>query len=66
MKNSVVEVEMSLKQMLQGFIQDEAGAAAIEYGLVAAIVSLGIMATVQQLPTVLNNIFSSVVTLLSN
>jgi pilus assembly protein Flp/PilA len=46
------------------FIQDESGATAIEYGLIAAGIAVAIIATVQALGTNLNTTFSTVSTAL--
>jgi pilus assembly protein Flp/PilA len=46
--------------MLKRFIRDESGATAIEYGLIAAGISVAIIATVQGLGTKLNSTFNSV------
>ena len=47
--------------MVQKFWSDESGATAIEYGLIAAGIALAIIATVNNLGTVLlNNKFASV------
>jgi pilus assembly protein Flp/PilA len=46
------------------FIRDESAATAIEYGLIAAGISVAIIATVQALGTNLNATFSSVSTAL--
>lgn len=48
------------------FINDESGATAIEYALVASIIALGIFSTQTQIAPGLNSIFNDVVTLLSN
>lgn len=42
------------------FLKDQSGATAIEYGLIAAGISIAIIATVQALGTQLNTTFSSV------
>ena len=42
------------------FLQDESGATAIEYGLIAAGISVAIIAVVQGLGTKLNSTFASV------
>jgi pilus assembly protein Flp/PilA len=42
------------------FFKDESGATAIEYGLIAAGISVAIIATVQGLGTKLNSTFTSV------
>ena len=42
------------------FLKEDAGATAIEYGLIAAGIAVAIIATVQALGTNLNTTFSSV------
>jgi pilus assembly protein Flp/PilA len=42
------------------FLDDQTGATAIEYGLIAAGISLAIIAAVNGLGTTLNGVFSSV------
>jgi pilus assembly protein Flp/PilA len=42
------------------FLSDESGATAIEYGLIAAGISIAILAAVNGLGSNLNNVFSSV------
>jgi pilus assembly protein Flp/PilA len=44
------------------FLKDENGATAIEYGLIAAGISVAIIATVKGLGTKLNSTFSSIST----
>lgn len=46
--------------MFLRFLNDDRGATAIEYGLIAAGISVAIIAVVQSLGTNLNNTFSSV------
>jgi pilus assembly protein Flp/PilA len=46
--------------LLQKFLRDEAGATAIEYGLIAAGISVAIIAVVQGLGSKLNTTFTSV------
>ena len=48
--------------LVMRFLADEAGATAIEYGLIAAGIAVAIIATVQALGTNLNSTFSSVST----
>ena len=50
----------ALKRVFLRFLDDEAGATAIEYGLIAAGISLAIIAAVNGLGTNLNGVFSSV------
>jgi pilus assembly protein Flp/PilA len=47
-----------------GFLRDERGATAIEYGLIAAGISVAIIAVVQGLGSSLNTTFTSVQTAL--
>jgi pilus assembly protein Flp/PilA len=44
------------------FLRNESGATAIEYGLIAAGISIAIIAVVNGLGTALNNTFSSIST----
>jgi pilus assembly protein Flp/PilA len=49
-----------MKNILKKFIVDETGATAIEYGLIAAGISLAIIAVVNGLGTRLNTRFTSI------
>ena len=51
-------------RLLSQFREDQSGATAIEYGLIAAGIAVAIIATVQALGTNLNATFSSVSTAL--
>jgi len=51
-----------MSKLLSRFVKDESGATAIEYGLIAAGISVAIIATVQALGTNLNTTFSNVST----
>jgi pilus assembly protein Flp/PilA len=53
-----------MSKSITRFIRDESAATAIEYGLIAAGISVAIIATVQALGTNLNATFSSVSTAL--
>ena len=53
-----------MKNLVRRFATDEAGATAIEYGLIAAGISVAIIAVVQGLGTRLNTTFTSVQTAL--
>ncbi len=46
--------------LIKRLLKDESGATAIEYGLIAAGISVAIIATVQGLGTKLNSTFTSV------
>ena len=50
---------------LASFFRDEAGATAIEYGLIAALISVVIIATITAVGTQLTKTFTSVSTALS-
>jgi pilus assembly protein Flp/PilA len=51
-----------MKTILSRFVKDESGATAIEYGLIAAGISVAIIAVVQGLGTKLNTTFGAVST----
>ena len=53
-----------MNTLLSRFVKDESGATAIEYGLIAAGISVAIIAVVQGLGTSLKTTFSSVSTAL--
>ena len=52
--------------MFSRFVKDESGATAIEYGLIAAIVSVGIIAALASVRDSLQTTFTSVSTDLTN
>jgi pilus assembly protein Flp/PilA len=49
-----------MKNLIARFVKDESGATAIEYGLIAAGISLAIIAVVNGIGTSLNSKFSSI------
>ena len=49
-----------MKTLVSRFMKDESGATAIEYGLIAAGISVAIIAVVQGLGTKLKSTFTSV------
>ena len=49
-----------MKTLVSRFVKDESGATAIEYGLIAAGISVAIIAVVNGLGTKLNTVFGSV------
>jgi pilus assembly protein Flp/PilA len=49
-----------MKNLLARFVKDESGATAIEYGLIAAGISLAIIAAVNGLGTSLSGKFNSI------
>jgi len=49
-----------MKNLISRFVKDESGATAIEYGLIAAGISLAIIAAVNGLGTTLNAKFTSI------
>ena len=53
-------MELHLKNLISRFVKDESGATAIEYGLIAAGISLAIIAVVNGLGTNLNTKFTSI------
>ena len=55
-------MEVKLNGLFLKFLSDEQGATAIEYGLIAAGISLAIIAAVNGLGTSLNSSFTSIST----
>ena len=55
-------MELQMKNLLVRFAKDDSGATAIEYGLIAAGISVAIIAVVNGLGTKLNTTFSSIST----
>lgn len=51
---------------LSHFIKDDSGATAIEYGLIAALIGVGIIASVKLVRTELQNTFATIQTELQN
>jgi pilus assembly protein Flp/PilA len=57
-------MEFSMTNLVKRFAKDESGATAIEYGLIAAGISVAIIAVVQGVGTNLKTTFGSVQTAL--
>ncbi|MDB5638078.1 MAG: putative Flp/Fap pilin component, partial [Bradyrhizobium sp.] len=55
-----VHMELPMKNLIARFVKDESGATAIEYGLIAAGISLAIIAVVNGLGSNLNTKFTSI------
>ena len=55
-----------MKTFLARFAQNESGATAIEYGLIAAFIGVGIIVGLTQLRTGLNGLFAEINTNLGN
>jgi pilus assembly protein Flp/PilA len=53
-------LEAKLKHHIKRFLADEAGATAIEYGLIAAGIALAIIAAVNGLGSTLNTNFTTI------
>ena len=56
----------ALIQTLRGFYRDEAGVTAVEYGLIAALIAVAVIVTVNLLGNKLDAIFQSICTKLNN
>jgi len=54
-----------MRKLIYCFAKDESGATAIEYGLIAAGISVAIITVVQGLGTKLNNTFDNISTKLN-
>jgi pilus assembly protein Flp/PilA len=55
-----------MKSLFSRFVKDESGATAIEYGLIAAIIGVGIIAALGTVKNSLNTTFNNVGTALNN
>jgi pilus assembly protein Flp/PilA len=55
-------MELPMKNLFVRFVNDNSGATAIEYGLIAAGISVAIIAVVNGLGTTLNTKFTSIST----
>jgi len=53
-------MELPMKNLIARFVKDESGATAIEYGLIAAGISLAIIAVVNGIGSSLNTKFTSI------
>jgi pilus assembly protein Flp/PilA len=53
-------MELLMKNLIARFVKDQSGATAIEYGLIAAGISLAIIAVVNGLGTNLNTKFTDI------
>jgi pilus assembly protein Flp/PilA len=51
-----------MSKLFARFVKDESGATAIEYGLIAALIALAIMAGATAVGTSLNELFTGVAT----
>jgi pilus assembly protein Flp/PilA len=54
-----------MQNLFSRFVNDESGATAIEYGLIAALISIAIIASAKALGTQLGATFSTITTSLS-
>jgi pilus assembly protein Flp/PilA len=55
-----------MKHLVARFVKDESGATAIEYGLIAALIGVGIIAASSALGTQISATFDSIKTELAN
>ena len=55
-----------MKNFVARFVKDEAGATAIEYGLIAALIAVAIIAAARALGTQIGTTFNTVVTEMQN
>jgi pilus assembly protein Flp/PilA len=58
-------MELPMKNLVSRFVKDESGATAIEYGLIAAGISVVIILAVQTVGTNLNTTFNTIGTALA-
>lgn len=55
-----------MKSFVTAFIADESGATAIEYGLIAALIAVGIIAAARSLGNQVSGTFNNVATSMQN
>jgi pilus assembly protein Flp/PilA len=55
-----------MRKLLKSFIADDSGATAIEYGLIAAIVSVGMITALTSLKTNLQTTYNTIGTAVKN
>jgi pilus assembly protein Flp/PilA len=55
-----------MSKLVSRFVKDESGATAIEYGLIAALIGVGIIVVLQNIRGELQNTFTKVQTELKN
>jgi pilus assembly protein Flp/PilA len=55
-----------MKKQVMRFVQDESGATAIEYGLIAALIAVGIIAAARGLGSQISATFNTVTTTMSS
>lgn len=58
--DSHVHMEIPMTNLLARFVKDESGATAIEYGLIASGIALGIILAVQGVGTKLSGTFDTI------
>jgi pilus assembly protein Flp/PilA len=61
-KSTVVEQEHDLQNLIRRFAKDESGATAIEYGLIAALISVVIIGVLSTIGTNLSSKFNEIST----
>jgi pilus assembly protein Flp/PilA len=57
--------ESQMKKLLVRFVKDELGVTAIEYGLIAGLISVVILVTVTAIGTALEGLFQTIATALA-
>ena len=58
--------EQTMRDLIKSFIKNESGATAIEYGLIAAIVSVGLIAALSTLKSNLQDTYNTIGTAVKN
>lgn len=55
-----------MKNLVKSFVTDESGATAIEYGLIAALIAVGIIGAAKSLGNQVSGTFNNVATAMKN
>lgn len=59
-------VRSNMKNLVKSFVTDESGATAIEYGLIAALIAVGIIGAAKSLGNQVSGTFNNVATAMKN
>jgi pilus assembly protein Flp/PilA len=64
--NHQLELGVIMTKLVSRFLKDESGATAIEYGLIAALISVALITGATTLGTRLNTVFTNLSTKMNN
>jgi len=65
MERSSIKTERQMKKLFVRFLKDQSGVTAIEYGLIAGLISVVILASVTSIGTSIQGLFNTISTALA-